>query len=200
MILLDADNAVKEIENYYRQFPRQARRASVLAVNEAARFGRALSVREMRKQVRLPAKYVRDRLRITERARADRVQAAITGRHRPTSLARYIVGVPRRGKPVKVRVKPGGRTSKIHNGFLVELRSGDEGETNNIGLAVRLRKGSAPIRGKGVTLREDKYGKTVLLYSSSVDQVFRGVSGDVSPAIGDRLDSEFVRQFARLTA
>lgn len=199
MITLDANRSIRNLSSFTERFPVAAARAAVLAVNEAARFGRAQSVREMRKQVRLTAKYVRDNLTITERASPNNAQATITGRRRPTSLARYVVGVPRRGRPLRIKVHPNGSTVSLRGAYIARLRSGSSGDQDNRGLAIRIKPGNVLNRGKGKLLREDKYGKTYLLYSASVDQVFRSVRDDVSPAIEDRLGSEFVRQFARFT-
>lgn len=197
-IELDSRKGLAQIRRIYEDYPKQSERAAVLAVNEAARFGRAEGLREMKKQVNLGVQYMGDRLVIDQRAREGDIVATIVGRYRPTSLARFITGVFKRGKPVKVKVKADGGTKLIPGAFPVRLRAGKE--LGNEGLAVRLRHGQAPKNFKGIKLREDKSGVTYLLYGPSVDQIFRTVRDDITPAIGERLSNEFTRQFARLTA
>jgi hypothetical protein len=159
-------------------------RAALRAVNLATRKARTRSSKEMRNQVAFSARYLSGnagRLAITETARRGSLQATITGRARPTSLARFTVGgQTRRGR--RVQVKPG-VAKRIGRSFVMNLRNG------NKGLAVRT-DGSPP-RGayKPKKLSENLY----LLYGPSVDQVFRTVSEDVSDDAAADMEQEFGR-------
>lgn len=196
-ITLDSNKSFRDISKMYEAYPVQTEKAAALAVNEAARFGRAESTRIMRSQVNLPVRYIGERLIIDQRASPGNLVARISGRRRPTSLLRFTTGIMRHGRSVKVKVKAGGVTKEIPGAFKIKLLAGKD--LSNEGLAIRLKPGKTLSRGKGVKIREDKYGTTYALYGPSVDQVFRTVRDDVTPPILNRLNSEFDRQFRRLT-
>lgn len=165
--------------------------AARMAVNKAADLGRTRSAKMMREQVNFPASYLQgasSRLNVTSRASDSRLEAVITGRSRPTSLARFASGSqPRKG--VRVQVKPG-RTHMMKNAFLMKLRVGDSGALGNKGLAVRVRRGTVPAGAyKPVKIADGLF----LLYGPSVDQVFKTVREDVSPDVESFLAREFTR-------
>jgi hypothetical protein len=159
----------------------------------------------MRKEVNFPRGYLEDRDRFgqTKQATNADLSATVTARFRPTSLARFspdsIQGARRTGG-VNVKVNATGGGKFIKKAFFVNLRRGDgSGPGANVGLAVRLQPGER-LRGRrngatGVKLADDLY----LLYGPSVDQVFRQVSVQESPAVADDLQKEFLRQFIRQT-
>jgi hypothetical protein len=181
-----------DLRKALRAMDADADRASVLAVNTAARDGRAMASRQMRDEVRFPRSYLNgERLSISKRATQGDPEAVIRGRDRPTSLARFAVGQVRFGRQrgVKVRVSARGGGMNMRAGFFIRLRN------SNVGLAVRLRKGESLY---GSTAAKKLDDGLYLLYGPSVDQVFQGVAVDIVDAVGDKAASEFIRQFERL--
>lgn len=168
--------------------------AAYRAINKATDRGRAAAAREMLKQVNFPHSYLRgsnSRLRVSQKATADRLEGVITGRQRPTSLARFVAGPKSSARGIRVQVKPG-RSKIIKNAFLMPLRAGnsDTGPNSNLGLAVRTRRGQRPVGAYKPTQVSDNLW---LLYGPSVDQVFKTVREDVSPGVEEALENEFLR-------
>lgn len=166
-------------------------RAARLAINKATDRSRTLAAKTIREQVAFPARYLsgeNGKLRVSRRASDTRLEGAITGQDRPTSLARFSRDrdpkATRRKGGVTVTVQPG-HTKFMKGAFLMRLRNG------NLGLAVRLKEGES-IRNK-TSVR--KIGKGLyLLYGPGVDQVFRSVSQEeVAPFASDFLEQEFLR-------
>lgn len=195
VVAVEGLSQLKDIDN----LPAEIRRMAALAINDAARKGRTAGAREMRRQVNFPSRYLTGkdgRLKVSRLANRDRLEAAITGRFRPTSLARFSTGSPGKRGGVTVSVKPGAATY-MRKAFLVRLRSGSElsDTRSNLGLAVRLKAGEK-IRNKKVMAKRMSAGKKndlYLLYGPSVDQVFRTVSSDISPDVADELEKTFLR-------
>lgn len=196
------DGFIEAVES----LPFAATTAAQLAINDTARWGRTRAAEAMLKQVAWPRQYLGNanngKLRVSQYASTDNLQAVITGQFRPTSLARFVLNQQEmmRNKmrgPARVSVKPG-RVETMDRAFLVRLRRGKvlDADNYNIGLAIRLRSGESFINKKeAVSLGRGVY----LLYGPSVNQVFRSVSQDIAPAVSDRLASEFARQFKRLS-
>ncbi|MDR3474326.1 MAG: hypothetical protein P4M09_21965 [Devosia sp.] len=185
--------------------PADILRAARLAVNAAARRAYTSSGRQIRKQVNFPATYVtgqKGRLSITKFASGSDLEAVITGRHRPTSLARFVtgslaVGGANRKAGVRVEVKPGS-VRRLPGAFLIRLRAGTETNLDtksNLGLAVRTKDGRPPPGYKPLPLGRNLW----LLYGPSIDQVFfsattqRGVASDIVPDIETYMENEFLR-------
>lgn len=179
--------------------PPKLTEAARQAINRTTEWARTQASREMREQVNFPARYLTGsdgRLRIAKKATNTNLEAAIVGRHRPTSLARFSKdtdpGVVKRRGGARVAVKPG--AAKFMKGtFLVRLRAGatKTDTKHNLGLAIRLKPGES-LRNKrtqGVRLANNVY----LLYGPSVDQVFRDVSGEMTPDVINYLQQEFDR-------
>lgn len=187
-------DALSDLVKYFEALPEVAVEAAVLAVNDAASGSLSPMRKKVESQVAFPKGYLSpQRLGITKKASKGSIEAVVTGRDRPTSLARFTApgSNPRntRGRPLKVTVKPG-HTIPLKRAFLVNLRNG------NTGLAVRLPKGQTLDNStKAVRLDNNVY----LLYGPSVDQVLQSVMGEEVPTIGDRVNKEFLRQFARLS-
>ena len=161
------------------------------AVNDAADFARTRSSTLMRQQVNFPASYLqgqRSRLNVTQRASKSNPEAVITGRQRPTSLARFATSTKKSRQGVRVVVKPG-RSQLIPNSFLMPLKSGNE-PGGNLGLAVRVKRGQSPRGAFKPTRINDRLW---LLYGPSVDQVFKTVREDVAPDTAARMQQEFLR-------
>lgn len=159
---------------------------------------------EIYREVAFPQGYLDDkRLYISQPATPSRLEVTITGRDRPTSLARFTPpGTPvSRGNQqhgttgLTVTVKPG-QTRFIPGSFLVGLKYG------NVGFAIRLRPGQriAGVRKQPFVLFKNKQGEPVvyLLYGPSVDEVVTDASLKVEPEVTSAIDAEFTRQFARL--
>lgn len=185
--------ALPDIARYFEALPDVTLDAAVLAINDTANQSLPSMSRKMRAQIAFPAGYLSaERFGIRRKASRATLEAIISGRDRPTSLARFASGATpenSRGRKIFVKVKPG-QTQTLDKAFLVRLKN------NNIGLAVRLRPGQRLRNSeKAVRLENNVY----LLYGPSVDQVLQDVSAQELPLIADRGGKNFLRQFARLT-
>ena len=182
------------MQKFFEQLPDVAEASAVLAINQVAdRDGLNLIKSTMRSQVNFPVGYLEDgRLAVKSRANRSNLQAVISGRDRPTSLARFAAGQDEsntRGRGVRVTIK-GGRTVTLKKAFIINLKDG------NRGVAIPLPEGQAPSSSQGAK----RIGRGMwLLYGPSVDQVFAGVADQVLPDLGQMLSNQFLRQFARLT-
>lgn len=195
MSVLVRGDFLKEAREFFEEFPMITENAAMLALNQVAERKAVPMIRhDAESQVNFPAGYLdnQDRLGLSQKATRGSLEAVITARDRPTSLARFAPGqTPEntRGQGITVQVKKG-RSRYMKKAFMVRLNNG------NIGLAIRLRQGERPDRAyKPVLLANNVY----LLYGPSVDQVVRTVAEASLPAIGDMLSNEFFRQFARLS-
>lgn len=187
-------DAIKSIED----IPADVLVAARQAVNKTTDRARAASAREIRRQVALPASYVsgeNGRLRVSKRASGTDLEGIVTGRQRPTSLARFVRGSLTPGKTpkqgIKVEVKPGGARF-LPGAFLMKLKAGSQAlDTQaNLGLAIRTKGGRKPSKA----YRPMPIGKNLwLLFGPSVDQVFRSVAPEIAPAQGEFLETEFLR-------
>lgn len=175
--------------------------AAAQAINKVARDQRAEAARRITDQVNLPKSYVSPaggRLVVSQQAQKESLEARITARGRPTSLARFSRGTP--GKAgVTVEVKPG-QTSFMRRAFLIRLPQGSTLTDSrfNLGLAIRLRPGER-LQNKVRQVKLDK--GLYLLYGPSVQQVFlnnegKGVAADLADPTADYLEAEFTRLLA----
>lgn len=191
VVAVDGLSALRSMES----IPADVKRAAVQAINKAADRGRTDAARRIREQVNLPASYLAPsggRLTVTKRATGADLEAAITGRQRPTSLARFAVsGVPNEHKGISVEVAPG-FAKFMRRAFLIRLRAGSANlDTNsNLGLAIRLRPGEV-IHNKRVMMKLS--GNLYLLYGPSVNQIFASVAQEEAPELADFLEAEFLR-------
>lgn len=177
------------------------RRAAVKALNKIARDARSVGSAMIRKQVNFPARYLSEqdkRFYISKKASGSSLEAKITAQGRATSLAQFVSGGAKPGKPgVYVEVQPG-RARFMRKAFLIKLPQGNNAITDtkfNLGLAIRLRPGET-LKNK-VSSRRVAKGLYVL-YGPSVSQVFRandgsGVAEEMSPKVADQLSDEFLR-------
>jgi len=193
----------EDLSDYFEQMPDNATVAARIALNYAARNpAMKLARKEMYDQVNFPQGYLNnDRLAVTKYAEDNDLEAIVTGRDRPTSLARFASNPKPGQRGVEVQVHKGS-TKIIKRGFIVKLRAGKtmDGKTFNVGLAIRLSQGET-LSNKNFPAQV--YAKSlgpnvILLYGPSVDQVFRSVSSDIQPEVADAAAAEFFRQFARL--
>lgn len=195
-----------DIDEFLSAQPAATRTAARIAINSVtARKAVPRMRKAMREEVNFPKGYLEDpdRFGQTKKATDADLTASITARFRPTSLARFSSDSQegaRRTSGVRVKVNTSGGGKRIEGAFFVRLRrGGDTVDGFNTGLAIRLKPGQT-IRGRkkgsqGIQLAPDLY----LLYGPSVDQVFRQVSVAESPAVGDELQREFIRQYVRLS-
>lgn len=190
-------------KHFFEVAPDLATEAARISINDVATgAGLTLVRREIEKEVAFPAGYLNDpsKIGVTQLASNSNLQATISARARATSLARFAMTAPfptpKKGG-VTVTVTPG--NPKTIPGFLVRLKRGASltEDNYNLGLAIRLKPGQQLInRNSAPTVFLDS--NIVLLYGPSVDQVFRDVAVEQSPAIAGLVGNEFYRQFARL--
>jgi len=212
MIGLNYQSDFPHLIERMQKMPDIVTKASVMAVNEGARFGRAAALREMNSQVMLGKKYLGDNLLIKKaQGNVGEIRAVVTGIQRPVSLARYaassaraaFLGSKKQPKNMRIRVRTSSTGRVMPKAFFVRLRSGREfSETHfNVGLAIRLKPGQQ-VQGRHISgkpmAKTGSSASVYLLYGPSVDQVFRTVREDVSPEIVQRVRNEFGRQFKRL--
>lgn len=198
-------DAIKGLDEFLEAMPEIARQSASYAMNDIT-GGKALTIyrKAMRSQIAFPAGYLEDEDRFgqTGYATPARLETKLSGRQRPTSLARFATSGTTGKAGVSVNVKAG-RTTRLEKAFLVRLNSGVgiTADKFNLGLAVRVKPGET-IRGKREPGKAPKLAPNVfLLYAPSVDQVFRTVAdnGPATPQVLDLMALEFFRQFARLS-
>ena len=171
--------------------PAQVRKAAMRAVNKATTKGRTASGRAIRDRVNLSAGYLtgaEGRLTMSKAASQANLEREITGRRRPTSLARYVVGGSKKNG-ARVKVLKAGGAKYIKRGFVMKLRSGAS-ESDNRGLAIRTDGGAPAGSFKAKKINDNLW----LVYGLSVDTLFRRVIDEVSPGIADDMEAEFWRQ------
>ena len=184
VVAVEGLESIRDIQNLDENILLRARQA----INRAAARARTTSDRDMRKQIAFPARYLSSRLQVSKKASGRSLQAVITGRDRPTSLARFASSkdpaAARRRGGVSVTVSPG-QTRFMAGAFLMRLKGG------NLGLAIRLKEGDS-LRNKRQVAKAGK--GLYILYGPSVDQVFRAVADErAAPDAADFLEREFLR-------
>lgn len=166
------------------------RDAMRIAINKAGPIIRTESSKQIRSQVRLKAKYVKDRLKFVKSTRAQ-LSGAIRTPSRGILLSRFstsslIAGdkvgwikppdVPPRG--IKVKIKPTGSPKKVtggsstHTPFYLVLRNGR--------LAIAARKKTPGPKG----------GEIDVFHGPSLSQVFDDVKDDVQPFAREKLTEQ----------
>lgn len=164
------------------------------SVNTVSRAAFETSKKKITQQVNLTQGYVDSKLKLD--LATDLPTATITGQGRGVLLANFnpvqLVksNVSSRGKGstslgiakgyraagVKVRVKAQGSGGDIEHGFFMKLKNGN-------GVSVVTRSPT---------------GKIVARYGPSVDQVFAGVSDELSPSIERELSDEISNQLEKI--
>lgn len=187
----------------FDEIPQEIIKAARMTINGATRRAYASAGRNIRRQVNFPAGYLtgeKGRLKISKFATDGDLSGVVTGRQRPTSLARFVTGSiaigGARKAGVRVEVKPGS-VQRLPGAFLIRLRAGTASidTKSNLGLAVRTKNGRPPPGYKPLPLGKNLW----LLYGPSVDQVFysvrtrRGVAEDITPEIEQFMEKEFLR-------
>lgn len=185
---------ITKATGFLRGAVRAVEKAQMRAINRTASKTRTAASKAIRQDIKLPASYVNENLKVSRKASINNPEAVITGRKRPTRLARYgakqmsrvakqASGDPSRGiasgrkqAGVSVAVKKGGSRKKMRKAFLIPLKG-----SNAMGVFVRTGSGKKDIKH---------------LYGPSVDQVFRAVRTDLKPQIRRELVTEYERQLA----
>lgn len=178
--------------------------ASRIAINDGARFAVREGAKDISSELNLSQRYIMGgpapRLAVRRFASDADLEAVVTGRDRPTSLSRFARTAVRFGKQrlsptVKVSAQGGGQ--RIRGSFFVRLRRGVsmDGETFNVGLAVRLKPGQR-IPGKNVMAKPGRSG-FYLLYGPSVGQAYRTASVRTVPAVSQRIGNTLARELLR---
>jgi len=177
--------------------PQQTRQAARMAINTGAKRGRADGSRRIRGQVRFTAGYLNQpgRFYLSRLASNTDPTAVIAARTEPTSLARFASQASRGGKTAGLRIgiKQGGGRPVLRSAFFINLNNGNRGVAVRTAVLNQLN-----LRRVGAVGRASKRGYT-LLYGPSVDQVFRTVREDMLPELSSFTNTEFLRQFARLS-
>lgn len=181
---------LREVGDRLNKTPAQIEIAMQRAMNRTADSTRTRLATKIRSEVAFPGGYLSPsggRLTVSHRASKGDLEVRLTGRDRPTSLARFAG----KQKRVKVRVQRGGKAHRIPHSFLINLRNG------NRGLAVRTDDGRTPPRAyKPKRMSNGLW----LLYGPSVDQILYGTQsrnggafGDVEDWAAEKLEAEFYR-------
>lgn len=160
--------------------------AAQRAVNRTGNFARAESSRRVREQVQFAARYLSGadgKIQLIP-ATQQSLQAKLTVRSRPTSLARFASGTK---KNVRVTVAPGS-TRSLPGAFLLGVGS-------NTLLAVR------GVNRPRTAFKPRRLGKSLwVLYGPSLAQVLvaknerKGVWPSMEAQLGAMLETEFLRQ------
>ncbi|WP_242137021.1 hypothetical protein [Sphingomonas sp. TREG-RG-20F-R18-01] len=179
----------------YETLSRDLRLNMARALNKGADRARTAGARRIEAQVGFPAGYLnpsQGRLVVRGKATRDDLEATISARVRPTSLARFAVGGTVGGRTgVEVAVEPG-LAKLMKRAFLIRLKAGnaDLETKNNLGLAIRLKPGERVMNKR--VMKQIK-GNLYVLYGPSVSQVFQTVREDISPDIADFIGEEVIR-------
>lgn len=192
-----------QFESFVEDYPDISAQAAMMAINQTAeRTAVPLARQRIGEQVEFPPNYLKDpsRLGVTQKATRTNLEAVVSARQRPTSLARF---APAGATPsntqkggISVQIKQG-QIKQFQRGFLVRLRAGAtlNNDNFNMGLAVRLKPGESL---HGTSGAKKLFNNVYLLYGPSVDQVFKTVADDITPEVLDAMATEYLRQFTRL--
>lgn len=165
------------------------------AINYAADSARSLAADLIGREVNLGRDYLSaagGRLTVARRASVGDLEAAIVGKQRPVSLARFTAGGSPGATGMFVKVKADGGGKVLKKAFFMKLRRGSEltDSIYNLGLAVRS---NTPLANKRIA---KVIGKNLyLLYGPSVDQVFRSVVKDSK--FTRSVEADFLVEFER---
>lgn len=178
--------------------------ATRIAINDGARFAVREGAKDIASELNLSQRYIMGgsapRLAVRRFASNADLEAVVTGRDRPTSLARFSRSTVRFGRQrlsptVKVSAQGGGQ--RIRGSFYVRLRRGVslDDANFNVGLAVRLKPGQR-LPGKNAMAKPGRNG-FYLLYGPSVGQAYRTASVRSVPAVGKRVSNTLARELSK---
>lgn len=161
--------AMRRVERDLEHIKNGSNRAMSRAINHTLGVTRTEASKEIRKQVKLKAGYVRDKLSI-KRATVNNVTGAIRTPARGTLLTRFPHRQYKRGG-IGVQVKPTGGKKKMPGAFFIRFANGVQA------IAIRTQSGPGLGRSEGLEV----------LYGPSVSQVFTDVKDDLQEPSGNRL-------------
>ena len=139
------EDRIESFKTGIRTLPASVDKASAKAINKATRKALTLAVNDIRKQVNLKPDYIREKLKIHQFAKGDKLEAVIGAQSRGLLIDRFdghqvitaakhpkrAKGDPLRGIPsgfkskgVTVKVKTKGST-KFIRGFYIPLKKGN---------------------------------------------------------------------------
>lgn len=171
---------LREVDELLKHIKNGSSTALSMAINKTTPKVRTKASAEIRKQVKLKAGYVRERLTLTKASRAKPSAAIQTPSrglllsHFDTKLGGTTGAVPVKGsyKDVKVKVKPTGRAKPV------------QGKPGNVGKPFYIRlKNSNRV---GIAQRRPD-GKIDVLHGPSLSQVFNDVKDQILPEASDEL-------------
>ena len=183
---------VKNARRLLRGIRGAMEKASFRAVNRVASKTRTAASKGIRSQVRLPASYVNENLKVTKKANSKNPTATISARVRPTRLARYSakqmtkaaprargdsrrgIGAGRKQGGVSVHVSRQRSRAKMGKAFLIPLKN-----TDMMGVFLRIGPGKDDIEHR---------------YAPSVDQLFRRWRDGERDDVQDQLVTEYNKQ------
>lgn len=197
MSLVITLEGARDLESRFALMPQQAATAARIAINDAAKMALGLARKQIYAEVAFPRGYLNreDRLRVSRPATNQQLEAVVSGRDRPTSLARFVPDGTRVGRKgstsITVTVKPG--QPRVLQGHTRLFNF-----SGNRLLVLRLKPGQRPSAAYHPRPIFGPNSGMWILYGPSVDQVFRGVADDISPAVTDHARAEFDRVFTAL--
>lgn len=196
MITVEVDAAqLAEVQERLEYLRNGANRALARALNRTASKGKTLASREIRKQVRLSAADVRERLagpanRFDCKATINKLTAKISTAKRGIRLDNFLVSAAptRAGRPttpIKVRVKPSGAAETIASGWWVRAKSSG---------GYLIAVDNDVLRRLGMKTKIGGSLSYTALHGPSLSQVFEDVKdqlgGELQAALADNLQHE----------
>lgn len=172
--------AVRRIESDLMHIKNGAPRAMSRAINHTLGVTRTEASKEVRKQVKLKAGYVRDKLTI-KRATVNSMNGAIRTPARGTLLTRYPHTRYKTGG-MGVQIKPTGGKKRMPGAFFIRFANGVQA------IAIRTQYGPGLGRSEGLKV----------LYGPSTSQVFADVKDDLQASSGNRLMQRMGHEAERL--
>ncbi|TFH84772.1 hypothetical protein EQG41_20660 [Billgrantia azerbaijanica] len=172
--------AVREVYDDLAHIKNGAPRAMSRAINHTLGVTRTEASSEIRKQVKLKAGYVRDKLKIVK-ATTSKPMGAIRTPTRGTLLTRYPHRQYARGG-IGVQVKPTGGKQRMPGAFFIRFGNGVQA------IAIRTKYGPGLGRSEGLKV----------LYGPSTSQVFTDVKDDLQAPSGNRLMQRLAYEADRL--
>lgn len=179
MIRVDR-RAIRQVESDLSHLKNGAPKALSRAINHTLTVTRTEASKEIRKQVKLKAGYVRKKLTL-RKANTGNLTGAISTPSRGTLLSRYPHRQYKNGN-IGVQVKPAGGKKKMPGAFFIHFSNG------NTGIAIRTKHGPGLGRSEGIKV----------LYGPSVSQVFTDVKDDLQQPSANRLMERLGHEAQRL--
>ena len=193
-MIVVTSRSIDGLQRYIERFGKSATTAAQLAVNDTADWSRSRLKAQMQAEVNLSeTAFNRGQLRVTQRARPDRLEAIVSGAREPYSLSRFKQGEPGFGPKadaVRVRVATRGKTLTLKRAFYVKAPNGA------VGIGVRSK---VPLDNSRAA-RRIKGTNVFILFGPSPYQLAKRMMPESAEAVGDYMTREFNRQLVRLTS